>query len=124
MASNLFQNDANLWHHRLGHVPFARLSHVSGINVQPSKKDSSICATCPLAKHTQLPFSLNEKNCEVPFSLTHMDIWGPYRVCTRNKYSYFLTIVDDCSRVTWTYLLQYKSQALAALEMFYHYVSK
>jgi len=75
-GQKLFQNDANL-HHRLGHISFTRLSHVPRINVHPSKMDTSICITCPLAKHTQLPLSVNEKSCEIPFGLIHMDIWGP-----------------------------------------------
>jgi len=74
-----------------------------------------------LAKHTHLPFALNEKSCDIPFGLIHMDIWGPYRVCTQNQCRYFLTIVDDCTRATWTYLLKYKSQAFATMQMFYNY---
>jgi len=120
-TQSVFPNKANLWHLRLGHVPFSRLSHVHGINVQPSSTDSTICVTCPLAKHTHLSFSLNEKSCDTPFGLIHMDIWGPYRVCTHNQCRYFLTIVDDCTRATWTYLLKYKSQAFATMDMFYHY---
>jgi len=120
-AVSVFQNKANLWHHRLGHIPFSRLSYVPGLNVHTSSMDPTICVTCPLAKHTHLPFSLNEKSCDIPFGLIHMDIWGPYRVCTQNQCRYFLTIVDDCTRATWTYLLKYKSQAFATMTMFYNY---
>ena len=122
-SHNMFQNDTNLWHHRLGHISFSRLSHVPGINLRPSSLDTSICVTCSLAKHTNLPFSLTEHSCHIPFGLIRMDIWGPYRVCTHNQCRYFLTIVDYCTRATWTYLLKYKSQAFATLEMFCHYAS-
>lgn len=50
-----------------------------------------------------------------------MDIWGPYKVCTRGKYKYFLTIVDDYSRTTWVYLLQQKSESLTQLQIFYNF---
>ena len=43
-------------------------------------------------------------------------------MCTRKKYRFFLTIVDDCTRTTWVYLLQYKSDSLSTLETFYNYV--
>jgi len=59
----------------------------------------------------------------VKSSLVYMDIWGPYWLCTHNQYRYFFTIVDDCTRATWTYLLKYKSQAFTTLEMFCHYAS-
>ena len=85
--------------------------------------DTSICVTCPLAKHTQLPFFLNENCCHIPFGLIHMDIWGPYRVCAHSQCRYFLTIVDDFTRATWTYSLKYKSQAFATLKMFCNYAS-
>lgn len=52
----------------------------------------------------------------------HIDIWGPYKVCTKGRFRYFLTIVDDCSRHTWVYLIQYKSDALKTLETFMAYV--
>jgi len=62
---SVFQNKANLWHHRLGHIPFSRLSYVPGLNVYPSSMDSTIYVTCPLVKHTHLSFSLNEKSCDI-----------------------------------------------------------
>ena len=42
-GQNLFQNDANLWHHRLGHIPFTRLCHVPGINVHSSNGYIYLC---------------------------------------------------------------------------------
>jgi len=81
-----------------------------------------ICLTCPMAMFSKLPYFANESKCAHPFELIHIDIWGPYRVLSQGKCRYFLTIVDDCSRATWRYLLQYKSQALATLQSFYNYV--
>ena len=49
------------------------------------------------------------------FDLIHCDIWGPYNVPTHDGMRYFLTIVDDCSRFTWTYLLKYKFDASSTL---------
>lgn len=58
-----------------------------------------------------------------PFELVHIDILGPYKVCTKQKYMYFLTLVDDNSRMTWIYLLQNKSDYGATLHTFYNYVA-
>lgn len=50
--------------------------------------------------------------CEKAFDLLHIDIWGPFSVPTPEGYRYFLTIVDDHTRVTWLYLLRTKSEVL------------
>uniref|UniRef100_A0A2N9GYQ8 Reverse transcriptase Ty1/copia-type domain-containing protein n=1 Tax=Fagus sylvatica TaxID=28930 RepID=A0A2N9GYQ8_FAGSY len=42
------------------------------------------------------------------FDLIHCDIWGPYFLPTHDGFKYFLTIVDDCSRSTWVYLMSSK----------------
>lgn len=52
------------------------------------------------------------------FELVHIDIWGPYNVSTRNGHRYFLTIVDDHTRVTWIQLLKAKNDAYAAIVKF------
>lgn len=51
-----------------------------------------------------------------------MVIWGPYKIPYKGKYRYFLTLVDDCSRNTWVYLLHLKSKALSHLKMIFVYV--
>lgn len=66
-------------------------------------------------------FSLNDASCDIPFGLIHMDIWDPYRVCIHCQNRYFLILVDDYMRATWTTLLKYKSQAFATLQAFCHY---
>lgn len=56
------------------------------------------------------------------FSLVHMDVWGPYNHPTINKCKYFLTLVDDFSRATWTYLLPNKHHVFRIFQSFYSYV--
>ena len=51
-----------------------------------------------------------------------MDTWGPYKVSTNGKYRYFLTIVDDFSRATWTYLMVHESEAFEVLKKFLKFV--
>lgn len=53
------------------------------------------------------PFSNNLSNS--PFDLIHLDVWGPFYVPTSEGYKYFITLVDDYTRVTWVYLLTNKS---------------
>lgn len=48
----------------------------------------------------------------------HIDLWGPYRIHASNGARYFLTILDDHSRVTWTYLMHNKLQVAKAVTDF------
>lgn len=108
---------ATLWHQRLGHAPFSKIEKIGAIN---RKKQSSteVCLTCPLAKFTKQPYPLSNSRAQQPFELIHIDTWGPYKVPTRAGYRYFLTVVDDYSRLTWVHLLKYKSDAFDAIELF------
>lgn len=58
------------------------------------------CHICPLAKKTCMPFSLSKSLSLKPFSLIHMDLWGPYIVETYDHKRFFLTMVDDYTRFT------------------------
>lgn len=110
----------NLWHNRLGHASVSKLKHINCIKpFLPT--DNQLCLTCPVAKFTKLPFTSSHSSAK-PFELIHLDIWGPYKVATRKKYRYFLTIVDDHTMMTWLYLLHHKSDYLSTFKMFHAYV--
>ena len=113
--------DSNLWHYRLGHTPNQKLQLISEIKAQVNK-EKSICMVCPMAKFTKLPFPVSDSHAKERFELVHIDTWGPYRVPTRGKYRYFLTLVDDFSRVTWAYLLERKSDYLNTISAFFNFV--
>jgi hypothetical protein len=76
-----------------------------------------------LAKQHRLPFQDSNsisKNC---FDLIHCDIWGPFSVKSTNGSSYFLTIVDDCTRFTWVYLMHSKSQTRFFIQAFFELIA-
>ncbi|GKD64583.1 ribonuclease H-like domain-containing protein [Tanacetum coccineum] len=52
-------------------------------------------------KQTREPFPLSEHKSSVLGELVHLDLWGPYRVVSKEGYKYFLTIVDDFTRAVW-----------------------
>lgn len=76
------------------------------------------CCVCPLAKQSRLVFPHSISRADVSFSLVHIDLWGPYKTSTFDNKQYFLTIVDDYTRYTWTYLLQLKSEVIVVLKIF------
>lgn len=67
-------------------------------------------------------FSSSSIKSDSIFELLHMDIWGPYKYSTYNGYNYFLTIVDDFSRATWTHLFSHKYNAFDILKSFISFV--
>ena len=52
------------------------------------------------------------------FELIHVDTWGPYHTKTYSGHRYFLTIMDDYTRVTWTHLMVTKDEAMPLLISF------
>ena len=53
-----------------------------------------------------------------PFSLIHCDVCGPCRTPSSSGASYFLTIIDDCSRGVWTFIMKNKSEVAILLHQF------
>lgn len=52
------------------------------------------------------------------FDMIHGDVWGPYRVPTFDGKIYFLTLVDNCSRMVWVFLLKLKSDVSVIIKEF------
>ena len=104
-------NDLTLWHRRLGHPTPTSLPR----DFICRTTNNSPCDACLRGKHTRLPFSLNLNKSVVPFSRIFVNIWGGYHTFSTCGARYFLTIMDDCTRTTWVYLLRYKSDACSKL---------
>ena len=90
----------HMWHSRLGHVPFAKMRSISSIPIRFAPKQSFTCTICPMVKQARLPFPISTTFSSKPFDHLHLDLWGPYHMPTHDHYKYFLTIVDDFSRMT------------------------
>jgi len=71
-----------------------------------------------MARQSRLLFPLRTTAFTKCFDLIHIDLWGPYHTKTYDNFSYFITIVDDYSRATWTHLLSSKTNALYVVKTF------
>ncbi|GJZ13898.1 ribonuclease H-like domain-containing protein, partial [Tanacetum coccineum] len=99
-----------LWHNRLGH-PADQVLSVLKKDLNISYNTSvPMCEICHRAKQTREPFPLSDHKSKTLGKLVHLDLWGPYRVHSREGYRYFLTIVDDYSRAVWVYLVKTKDE--------------
>ncbi|CAM8948593.1 unnamed protein product [Rhodiola kirilowii] len=111
LAAVTSKDAIQLWHYRLGHTSNGNLSHIIKKHL-PSiscNKYEFCCDICPMAKQTRLQFPISNTISTQNFDLIHADIWGPFNVPTSTGAKYFLTLVDDFSRTTWTFLMTHKS---------------
>ena len=112
-----------VWHHRLGHPSSSRLSLLKNVMndlVIPSTNEH--CKVCHISKQKRLPFNTSIHLADMPFDLIHSDIWGPYHVPTIYNKKYFLTIVDDCTRCTWVFLMKQKSKTVSLIQSFFNLI--
>ena len=58
-------------------------------------------------------------NSEVLLALIHSDVWDPSPVSTASDHRCFAMFVDDCTRMTWLYLLKHKYEALSVFRSFH-----
>lgn len=107
-----------LWYNRLEHVPFVKMKNIVSIPASFSSKQPFLCSICPMARQERLPFPQKTSITTKVFELLYVDLWGPYHVTTHDNYRYFITIVDDYSRSTWTQLLSCNSNALQTIKAF------
>lgn len=122
--SSLSASKFTLWHNIMGYPSQSRLQLLSPIipDITSCIKDCSPCYIYPLAKQKRLSFPNENHMCSSIFDLIHCDIWGPFYVPTLNGFKYFLTIVDDCSRCTWVYLMKLKSDTQSILQSFFSFI--
>lgn len=106
----------HLLHTRLGHVSLSKMQHIPGYDCKHMHEYN--CSVCLHSKQHKLPFPVSMSKANQCFDLIHIDLWGPYRVHALNGAKYFLTIVDDHSRATWTFLLNKKLQVATNISNF------
>lgn len=92
MKASTYDKILNLLHNRLGHTSIKKLKHIPSIKPLLHSDTSQICLPCPTSELTKLPFTPSLSYAIKAFKLLQLDIWGPYRVVTRNKYRFFLTL--------------------------------
>lgn len=80
------------------------------------------CEVCELAKQTRSVYPAKEYVSSHAFNLVHSDIWGPSRVSSINGSKWFITFVDDHTRITWVFLMRHKSEAGKIIQNFITFV--
>ncbi|XP_010263164.1 PREDICTED: uncharacterized protein LOC104601508 [Nelumbo nucifera] len=89
---------------------------IIGRDIQPHDFQ---CNTCILAKSHRTIYPLSMNKSRVPFALICSDVWGPSLVTTVSGFRWFVIFVDDCTRMTWLYLLKHKDEVLTVFQSFH-----
>ena len=105
------------WHKRYGHIGYSGLQKLHDLNlvdgftvdIRTPKPD---CVACTEAKQTEEPFNKTSDRVTKPRELTHVDVWGKYRVTSINGNQYYTIFVDDAGRFTTIEFMKTKSEAV------------
>ena len=105
------------WHKRYRHVGYSFLQKLLDLNLMDgftvdSRTPKPDCVACTEAKQTEEPFNKTTNRVTKPGELTHIDVWGKYRVASINGNQYYTIFVDDAARFTTINFMKNKSDAV------------
>nr|GFB39266.1 retrovirus-related Pol polyprotein from transposon TNT 1-94 [Tanacetum cinerariifolium] len=105
-----------LWHHRLSHLNFGAINHLSrqglvrGLLKLKFEKDH-LCSACAIGKSTKKTHKpKSEDTNQEKLYLLPMDLCRPMRVESIDGKKYILSIIDDYSGFTWVKFLRSKDE--------------
>ena len=105
-----------------GHASFGYLKKLFPSLFAKFDVSSFRCDVCVLAKIYRASFPLSLNKSLVLFMVTHSDVWGPSKVTTFGGSRWFVTFIDDCTKMTWVCLMKSKSEVNLLFQIFYKMV--
>ena len=117
-------NEADLWHQRLGHLHEKGLQkcidkgYLNGSTV--TKINSlSFCEGCVAGKFHRKPFAaVGEIRSQRKLELVHSDVCGPMQTASIGTAKYFVTFIDDYTRCCTVFFLKHKSEVFDKFKEF------
>ena len=118
-VSPSLRNNVMLWHFRLGHPSFSYMFKLFPTLFHNKNPSLFQCEICQLSKHHRTVFPSHNYKASHPFYLIHSDIWGPSHVTNYSGTRWFITFIDDHTRLCWVYLLKDRSEATRVFQNFH-----
>ncbi|KAH0658596.1 hypothetical protein KY289_027344 [Solanum tuberosum] len=102
-------NQSQLWHLRLRHMSDNGLSLLNKRNLLDDyiNRALNFCEHCVFGKQIRVKFSkkaLHKTNDKLDY--IHSDLWGPNIIPSKSGARYFMTLIDDYSKMVWVYFLK------------------
>ncbi|PNX79017.1 putative copia-type protein, partial [Trifolium pratense] len=123
ISTTVIDEVEELWHKRYGHLNFRSLSELNSkelvYGVPKINVKHAICDICIKSKQSRLPFvkEMTKRAC-VALEVIHSDICGPFEVPSLSGSKYFITFVDEYTRMLWLYTIKFKREALDVFKRF------
>ena len=105
-------DDASLWHNRLGPMSQKGMKEPLSKGKLPKLKNVhfDMCESCMMGKQKKLSFLTGGRKLKATkLDLVHINLWGPSPVASLGGSRYYITFIDDYSRKVWVYFLKNKS---------------
>ncbi|KAE8676439.1 hypothetical protein F3Y22_tig00111614pilonHSYRG00169 [Hibiscus syriacus] len=114
---------SDLWHMRLGHVSYSKLSVMVKRSMlkglpQLDVRTDTVCAGCQYGKAHQLPYDESKFKAKEPLELVHSDVFGPVKQQSISGMRYMVTFIDDFSRYVWVFFMKEKSDTFSKFKEF------
>src|SRR5262249_46348763 len=117
-------NSMALWHQRMGHLGINSIRQmetkglVTGLDLG-NADDMELCKGCIHGKQHHLPLPTNgaTRATEI-LGLIHSDVCGPMKNESIGGAKYFVTFVDDKTRMTFVHMLKSKSKVFQKFQDF------
>ena len=107
-----------LFHRWLGHALFGYLRRMLPSLFHEIKESDLHCEVCILEKSHRASFLPSINKRLFPFDLVHSEIWGLSPISTLSGIKWFVTFIDDCTRMTWIYAMKNKSDVSMVFRSF------
>lgn len=109
LSSTSAYDQIMVWHYQLGHPSFIYLKNLLPSLFKNIDPLTFKCESCLLAKSQRTSYIPKPYQPSKPFYLFHSDVWGPSRVTTVSGKKWFVTFIDDHTRLCCVYLMREKS---------------
>jgi transposase InsO family protein len=129
LASEAIHDAAWLWHLRYGHLNFQSLNNLKNHKMVSGLPDirvpKEMCRNCLVGKQARKSFvdhiAMRAKN---KLDVVHTDVCGPFETESLGGNRYFVSFVDEYSRMMWIYLIKTKDEVLSVFQRFKLLVEK
>lgn len=103
------------WHRILGHVNFKYLEILIKnklLNGMPREIENEFmkCKTCIESKMHNVPFKNNRSKAQEILEIVHTDVCGPFSTTGFKGEKYFISFIDDYSKIARVYVMKSKSE--------------
>ena len=113
-VTNSRGNRSMLWHLRMRHISERGLRELQKQRVFEDDHIGALgfCEDCIIEKSSRLRFETAAHTTKEKLGYIYSDLWGPAQVNLLGGCRYFLTFIDDFSRMVWVFALKSKYEVL------------